>query len=529
MSKKNDPERIELDDNQLQKIEAELRSSNLPESTRDLILKLIVWARWVDSALKLKGLSLKRLRRIIFGGKTEKPAADKDKEPRDPPSKNNSNTTGSSVPGGGKGGKTPASDFTGVNREVHKHESLSKGQSCPDCGKGTLYEYRPSIVMTFNGQAPVSATKHECQRLRCSACGKIYSPIILAHLQEYKWDQSVAVSLAIMHYWMGLPFYRLERFQKMIGAPLPKSTQWDLVEKLARPCLAVYYALKDYAANGDILYNDDTGAVIQSMKSSPKKKGERKGVFSTAMVGMRDGREVSIFFTSNKHAGDNLKDMISLRDKDRDKIITMNDAASRAMPKDLIAEICNCLTHGRRNFYELLDECPREVKHVLKLIGLAYRMDRQTRALSLSPKDRLQYHQKKSQKAMERLWRWCHKMIRCRKAEPNSNLGRAIRYLLKHWRELTKFLSVAGAPLDNNICERLVKVMIRYRKNSMMFKNETGAKVGDVFMSLIQTCMNVKVDPFKYLLAVGTERDAVRKNPECWLPWNYETNLAVSI
>ena len=330
--------------------------------------------------------------------------------------------------------------------------------------------------MTFKGQAPVSGTKHECQRLRCSACGKIFSPAILVHLQEHKWDQTVAVSLAIMHYWMGLPFYRLERFQRMIGAPLPKSTQWDLVEKLARPCLTVYQALKKYVADGEILYNDDTGAVIQSVKCVPKKKGERKGVFSTGMIGVRDGREVSLFVTSQKHAGDNLKEMISLRDEKLSKVITMNDAASRAMPKDLAAEICNCLTHGRRNFYDLMEECEREVKHVIKLMRVAYRADQQTKDLKLSPVERLVYHQKKSQVAMERLWRWCHKMIRERKVEPNSNLGKAIRYLLKYWKELTKFLSVAGAPLDNNICERLIKVMIRYRKNSMMFKTETGGE-----------------------------------------------------
>ena len=522
MSKKEDPERVELDDNQIKIIEADVRSSNLPPATQELIIKLITWARWLDSVLKLKGLSLKRLRRIIFGEKTEKQGSDK---PKDSSPKDKPNSTAPK----GSGGKTPASNFTGVNREVHQHESLSVGQSCPDCGKGTLYEYRPSIVMTFKGQAPISGTKHECQRLRCSACGKIFSPAILGRLQEHKWDQTVAVTLAIMHYWMGLPFYRLERFQKMIGAPLPKSTQWDLVEKLARPCLSVYHVLKKYVANGDILYNDDTGAVIQSIKCAPKKDGERKGVFSTAMVGIRDGREVALFVTSQKHAGENLKEMIHLRDEDRSKIITMNDAASRAMPKDLVAEICNCLTHGRRNFFDLLEDYPQQVKHVLNLISKVYRAEHEAKDLDLSAEERVKYHQKKSQRAMERLWRWCHKMILRRRVEPNSNLGKAIRYLLKHWKELTKFLTIPGAPLDNNICERLIKIMIRYRKNSMMFKTENGAMVGDIFMSLIQTCMNVNIDPFKYLLTLGNEREKVRKNPELWLPWNYEANLIFSI
>lgn len=89
MSKNKDPERIELSNEQIQQLEEKLRTNNLSSSDQELILKLIKWARWVDSALKLKGLSLKRLRRIIFGDKTEKPASDKNKDPKDPPSKTN--------------------------------------------------------------------------------------------------------------------------------------------------------------------------------------------------------------------------------------------------------------------------------------------------------------------------------------------------------------------------------------------------------------------------------------------------------
>jgi len=36
-------------------------------------------------------------------------------------------------------------------------------------------------------------------------------------------------------------------------------------------------------------------------------------------------------------------------------------------------------------------------------------------------------------------------------AEPNSGLGKAITYLLRHWRGLTLFPREARAPLDNNV------------------------------------------------------------------------------
>ncbi|MFO8002854.1 transposase, partial [Thioalkalivibrio sp.] len=72
--------------------------------------------------------------------------------------------------------------------------------------------------------------------------------------------------------------------------------------------------------------------------------------------------------------------------------------------------------------------------------------------------------------------------------EPNSGLGKAIKYMLKHWKKLTRFLEVPGTPLDNNIAERALKYAILHRKNALFYKTQNGAKVGDLFMSLIHTC-----------------------------------------
>jgi len=74
------------------------------------------------------------------------------------------------------------------------------------------------------------------------------------------------------------------------------------------------------------------------------------------------------------------------------------------------------------------------------------------------------------------------------KVEPNSGLGEAIAYMRKHWNELTLFLRAPGAPLDNNICERILKKAILHRKNAYFFKTLNGARVGDLFMSLIPAC-----------------------------------------
>lgn len=146
-------------------------------------------------------------------------------------------------------------------------------------------------------------------------------------------------------------------------------------------------------------------------------------------------------------------------------------------------------------------------------------------AKGLSVKERLIYHQKKSGSVMRKLRRWCLKEFYLKKIEPNEPLGGAILYLLNHWKGLTEFLRTPGAPIDNTIVERLLKKAILHRKNSLFFKTSLGAYVGDVIMSLIQTCVSSGKNPFAYLLALHRNRHLVHKNPGQFLPWNYKDVL----
>jgi hypothetical protein len=80
---------------------------------------------------------------------------------------------------------------------------------------------------------------------------------------------------------------------------------------------------------------------------------------------------------------------------------------------------------------------------------------------------------------MERLHMWLDAQFDERRVEPNSGLGQAISYLLKHWNRLTLFLRQPGAPLDNNICERALKKSILHRKNSLFYKTRNGARIAE--------------------------------------------------
>jgi hypothetical protein len=182
----------------------------------------------------------------------------------------------------------------------------------------------------------------------------------------------------------------------------------------------------------------------------------------------------------------------------------------------------------RRKFVTVAESFPHEVGHVLKVLGQVYRNDARTKEAGMSDHERLQYHQEHSSALLQKLRVWLQAQVAERLVEPNSSLGQAIAYTEKRWKALTRFLVEPGAPLDNNICERALKKAILHRKNSLFFKTENGARVGDLYMSLIHTCEFARVNAFDYLTALLRNADAVADSPERWLPWTYQEALPLS-
>ena len=160
-------------------------------------------------------------------------------------------------------------------------------------------------------------------------------------------------------------------------------------------------------------------------------------------------------------------------------------------------------------------------------MGKVYKHDKDAKEQNMSPEQRLQYHQEKSGPLIEKFYDWLTSQIEQNLVEPNSGLGQAISYMLNHWPKLTRFLSVPGAPLDNNVCEQALKRAILHRKNSLFYKNMHGAYIGDIFMSLIHTCNIMNINPFNYLVAIQKYSSEVFRNPSRWMPWNFIKTMAL--
>ena len=308
---------------------------------------------------------------------------------------------------------------------------------------------------------------------------------------------------------------------------MPASTQWwKVVEDAAHRIYPAFEELKRQGAQSDVIYNDDTtGRVLELMKN--KEDSERKGVFTTGIVctGKNDEQKIALFFTGRNHAGENLTEVLKQRNSGLGAPIQMCDALSRNQSKEFETILSNCLVHGRRNFVDVYDNFPEECRYVTERLGKVYKNDETAKERSLSPEERLRFHQAESGPVMEQLHKWMEEQLADKKTEPNSGLGKAIAYMLKRWDKLTRFLEVAGAPLDNNLCERALKKVVLHRKNSLYYKTQCGAYVGDMFMSLIHTCNLNNINPFNYLTELQRNTKSVFKTPSDWMPWNYQATL----
>jgi len=398
-------------------------------------------------------------------------------------------------------GRNGANAFRGAEKVKISHPNLQSGNRCPDCGCGNVYEQKePKVLVRIVGQAPLAATVYELERLRCNACGQVFTAQEPEEVGSEKYDETAAAMIAQLKYGSGVPFHRLQQMEDLMGIPLPASTQWEVVEEAAELMKPVHDELTRQAAQGEVMHNDDTSMRVLRLAREPS--DERTGVFTSNILAITAAHhKIALYFTGAKHAGENMAAVLKQRAKESPPPIQMCDALSRNTPEACGVEIllANCMAHGRRQLVDIAPNFPAECRHVLESLGTVYYNDAMAREQALSAEDRLKLHQKQSGPVMGQLHAWLEAQLAEKKTEPNSGLGKAITYLLRHWKGLTAFLRHAGAPLDNNICEQALKRAVLHRKNALFYKTLNGAQVGDLFMSLIHTCRLCDANSFDYM------------------------------
>jgi transposase len=546
------PELVEVDGTRLEEVLRRVEES-LDEKDSALVRAVFESYAYVADLVEDKNTSIRRLRQLFFGASTEKTDAvlgRKTKKPEAAPPHDavddtrlaaaDGNTDESDAEEVPKGhGRNGAEAYRGAARIDVPHPSLTAGDACPACGQGTVYDKAPGVLVRITGQPPLAAKIYRLQKLRCHLCGQVFTAAAPEEAGDKKYEATAGSMIGLLKYGSGLPFNRLDGLQGHLEVPLPASTQWDIVQAVAATLAPAFAELIRQAAQGEVLHNDDTTVKILELmgergrqEALPGDAGdasdrdERRGLYTSGVVALRDGHRVALFFSGRRHAGENLARVLKHRAEQLPPPIQMCDALSRNLPGELRTILAHCLAHARRRFVEVYDRFPEPCRHLLESLAVVYHNDAVARERRLSPEARLRFHQEASRPTMQGLHDWLTRQLGEKLTEPNSALGSAISYMLRHWDQLTVFLRLAGAPLDNNLCERALKKAILHRKNALFYKTRNGARVGDLFMSLIDTCQLNQANPFDYLTQLQRHADALAACPQLWMPWNYRDALA---
>ena len=564
---KQPAEHVTLSSEEVESLMAHVHQSNVPAAVAGRLGQILRTCLWLMFALQETKITVGRLRRVLFGkafeasapapqealapratgsdathagavvdaGADDTAATRGAVPPRTSPLPSQDTPKGGHRPGTGRHG---AEAYVGAERAQCRHEDLAPGQRCPVCGQGTLYELPPGVEIRIDGHALLSAIRYELEKLRCSACGQIFTAPLPSEAGEEKYSPRARAVLVVGRYYLGLPFYRIEGYQAMLGVPMPDATQWDQIERVGDCCYVVFACLETLAAQGELIHQDDTSVRIlplmqenQQIRAAAAAQGvsraqERTGMFTTALVVRVGERLICLYYSGRAHAGENLAALLEQRKADLEPPLAMSDALSRNEVAEGLVIRCHCLAHGRRQFGDLEAVFPSECRVVIDALKQVFDHDEEAREQRMSAEARLAYHQAQSQPLMDELKGWLDSQLADRLVEPNSALGQAITYMQNYWQTLTRFLSLPGAPLDNNLVERALKLFIRQRKNSLFYRSEHSAYIASVLTSLIVTCIYAGVNVVDYFVALQEHRAEVFADPEAWLPWTYCTSRA---
>lgn len=489
----------------------------------------------LQELVRKRRISILKFLRRIFGFKTEKLAENPNTEAKSEGEKS------SKEKGPPRPGRNGRNDYPGAEKINVKHPHLTRGCICPECLRGILNEAEPAVDYDWQGHSPIVLKIFLLERFICHICKTTFTaPSPIAEKAKTVDDSQDEVKvgrcdrnamanavISVLRFWYGVPHYRLAKIQGAMGMALPVATQYRMVLQAHDAALPIYLQMMEEAAQGALLFADDTSIKIFDWlagKGPPNKSNEekKKKANTTAIVSRIDGKTIVLYQTGAEQAGTNVESLLDKRTEGIKAPIYMCDGLSANDPGEHTVIQVNCLDHARRQFFDLITVYPEDCAYVLAEIAKVYKADDEAKVAEMSPQRRLEHHQKYSRPVMDALGKWFVEQIDKERVEENDAFGTAINYSLKRWTEINEFHHIPGVPLSNAECERAIKSIIRHRKNSLAYKTENGAKVGDVIQSLIGTCEYAGVNPFKYLEWIQMKKSLVKEKPADYTPWIFK-------
>jgi hypothetical protein len=431
------------------------------------------------------------------------------------------------------------------------HTLSAEEKVCPCC-KNKMHKQRPKTRTYVLALPMLSTETHVSESYRCLSCdvqetANKRNDIANECIGRYHF--SAVSSLATLRYQCGMASYRMENMGDALGIKVADSTQWYLFENAASIVQPFVCYLEKEAANAPKQHVDDTHNIILDLVKGIEEEQElalqqgkdpqkvRSGIHTTNLTGVFPEGQIILYKTGLHHAGEILAQILSKRTID-EQIIIMADAASANTSKINLQEnenikIANCNSHTVRKFKDLANketETARknriknhETSEYLNYFLFRYKtiFKNENLTKNMTPKERLYFHQNHSLPLMLEMKNKIEQDIHNKIFEPNDEIGKVYKYFSNHFIKLCAFCYFEGAPVCNNLSERMLKSIIRHRKNSLFFKTQLGATVADILTSILFTAKENNLNSVDYLRDLLIYQNFWKQNPKDWLPWNY--------
>lgn len=497
----------------------------LSEQDSQLLLDALLTLASMQDRLTHHNVTIHKLRKLLGIEKSSEKQTDVTKKPSKTRHKKRTNASAEE-------GFTPVKPTV----VIHPLKDINKGDNCPECLSGKIYKTEPGSFLRITGQSPFTPEQHVMERYRCNTCGAYFTAelpqdVLRDGSGTQKYGYSARSLMASYKYFAGLPFYRQGSIQKLLGVKITASTVFDQVELVCDAPYPVYQHLFTLAAGAAHYAIDDSTHRILDAKPIEKKIRNsdktqlRSGVYTSGVIATtKDNQDIVLFETNIGHAGELIDSILHKRSQSSAQPIIMSDALASNRPTVMTTKTSLCNSHARRQFVDVINHFPDEVEHILDRYGEIWTHENQIVEQQLSPMKRLEYHQTHSLPVMADIKLWGETHLVNETIEENSGLGKAIRYFNKHYDGLSLFCNVAGAKLDNNAIEAMLKIVVRDRKNAMFHKTLLGATIGDVITSMIATASEAGVNVMDYFTLLQREQEHAKAEPEKYLPWNYLEN-----
>jgi transposase len=311
-------------------------------------------------------------------------------------------------------------------------------------------------------------------------------------------DETI-IEFILRKYADSLPLYRQRAIlMRDLGIDVALSTINDAVLRVGELLIPVVDTMKRDLVTGGYIQADETHVGVQT----PEKIGKNHRAWFWQYSAPGKGVIFDFEMTRSKQvAQDFFKDYGGILHTDG-YVAYEKDIGAKGM-----IHAC-CWSHARRGFIDAIKVQSKakvpdaKLERAVALMDNLFAIDREAREQKLSLDDRHALRQERAPALLSELHALLEEMKASGLILPQSVAGKAIKYTLKRWVELTRFLDHTVIELSTNWAENSMRPIAIGRRNWLhLGSKEAGPKIAAIF-SAVESCRKLGVPIRQYLADV---------------------------